>query len=93
MSASDDLTNPDNYKECLKCGADFDQLTLGGVGTWRNTIMCDMCGHVQKSVNFEGVIAPLLADRYGGTTSKHVALQKAIDSEFDEQVKRSRVKQ
>lgn len=37
---------PDNDTRCQKCGAGSETLCFGGVGDWRNKVMCERCHHV-----------------------------------------------
>lgn len=62
MPAETDLSQ---WKACPKCGTGLDALLVGGVGSWRNAILCTRCFATQRGLNFERVIVPLVALKYG----------------------------
>lgn len=58
-------TEATKYEKCQKCRAGLDRLVIGGVGDWRHTIMCKECFHVERGLDRQRVIVPLVAKKYG----------------------------
>lgn len=53
------------YMTCPKCRAPLEKLVVGGVGDWRQRILCGTCQHIQAGLSFENVILPLVAEKFG----------------------------
>lgn len=52
------------FRTCPSCGAEIDDLIIGGVGDWRNKIICVRCFKVQKGIPFDEIIVPLAACKH-----------------------------
>lgn len=69
-------------ESCPKCGAGLDRLVVGGVGDWRNKVICEECLSV-TTISMSQV-PRLVALQYGISEQAAVLVDQESQREFEQ---------
>lgn len=81
VNTSPQVSDAGRFQSCERCDAELEHLILGGVGDWRNVILCERCFHQRKGVPID-VINKLAARQWGITVAQAEAAQKEADDRY-----------
>lgn len=81
INTSPQTREAERFQTCERCDTELDNLIIGGVGDWRNTILCERCFHLRKGVPM-AVINQLAAWQWGITLAQAEAAQKEADDRY-----------